>query len=211
MIYLIGGPPRCGKSTLARKLAALTGASWVPADYLTTIISGYISAAELPVRLPRLGRFRDNDEKYARFSAAEIIQNYRIKAEASWQAIQAFTDYAVSDAHSVILDGYQIEPRFVQLYCAQSPQHPIRAVFLYRMDVDALCADLKRSTTPNDWVLSYTKEEVTFAKIAAMIGEYSAIFRAEAARYELPAFNIDGDFEQRVAAVLAFLQRASAK
>ena len=31
----------------------------------------------------------------------------------------------MSDAHSVILDGYQIEPRFVRLYCAQAPQHPI--------------------------------------------------------------------------------------
>ena len=32
MIYLIGGPPRCGKTTVASKLSLDTGIPWVSTD-----------------------------------------------------------------------------------------------------------------------------------------------------------------------------------
>ena len=33
MIYLIGGPPRCGKTTLARQLARIVQSPWLQTDH----------------------------------------------------------------------------------------------------------------------------------------------------------------------------------
>lgn len=41
MIYLVGGPPRCGKTTAARRLAERLCCSRLPVDYLTTALMGY--------------------------------------------------------------------------------------------------------------------------------------------------------------------------
>lgn len=37
MIYLIGGPPKCGKTTLAKQLAKKLGIQWVATDTLEVI------------------------------------------------------------------------------------------------------------------------------------------------------------------------------
>lgn len=42
MIYLIGGPPKCGKSTDARRLAHHTGAAWLPLDSVESVIYHYL-------------------------------------------------------------------------------------------------------------------------------------------------------------------------
>jgi hypothetical protein len=55
MLYLIGGAPRCGKTTLARQLAQALGCSHVPADYLGTAFANYIPISELPQRYPAWG------------------------------------------------------------------------------------------------------------------------------------------------------------
>ena len=41
MIYLIGGPPKCGKTTLAKKLAGKYQIPWISADTLQNIVWAY--------------------------------------------------------------------------------------------------------------------------------------------------------------------------
>jgi len=44
-LHLIGGAPRCGKTTLARRLAQALGCSHVPADYLGSAFANYIAGS----------------------------------------------------------------------------------------------------------------------------------------------------------------------
>src|SRR6476620_10599326 len=71
MLYLIGGAPRCGKTTVARQLAKTRCCSRVPADYLGTAFTNYIPATELQERYPAW-QTATVDERYERYSSAEI-------------------------------------------------------------------------------------------------------------------------------------------
>ena len=43
MIYLIGGPPKCGKTTLAKKMAKKLHIQWIAADTLQVVARKYIA------------------------------------------------------------------------------------------------------------------------------------------------------------------------
>ncbi len=40
MIYLIGGPPRCGKTTLAKEMSKKLEIPWISSDALEVVVKG---------------------------------------------------------------------------------------------------------------------------------------------------------------------------
>lgn len=215
MIYLIGGPPRCGKTTVARRLAAAIGSAWVQADWLDQGFSAYVPPGEyVPVahRLsvdPDVPRATLNDVRYAKYPAEAIVAFYRAMAARAWPGLQAIAEYALFDEEDFIIEGYQIDPRDVRRFldAGGSTAANVKAIFLYRADERDILASIKRGGHKNDWVQTKTQREETFARIARMIARYGAAVRADAERGGFPAFNMDGDFEDRVARVVAHLLR----
>lgn len=210
MIYLIGGAPRCGKTTVARNLGQACCCSYVPADYLGTAFTNYIAEVELPARYPAWN-VATVDERFATYATTEIITNYRTKAETVWPGLRDFIVYALYQQHDMIIEGYQFEPRFVHELCVTYSQFPITAVFLCREQIDAIRDDLKKSTDPEDWVLQSTTQEVTWTRIATMVRQYSVFFREEATKYNLVTFNMDQSFPERVTEVTAYLRSISSQ
>jgi 2-phosphoglycerate kinase len=202
VIYLIGGPPRCGKTTVAGQLAGLVGCSWLPCDYLGSVIRCYLPEEEREMRFPSMDAGGNNDARYTMFSAAEMIAGYRTKARTSELGLQAVIEYAIADERDFILEGFQIEPGFARRMATTFGETRIRSVFLYREDTDNIVAGLKPGAGPNDWVRRNTHEEATFRKIAAMISEYGRVIRAEANTHRLPAFNMDYHFHAQIDIVL---------
>jgi 2-phosphoglycerate kinase len=203
MLYLIGGPPRCGKTLVSKRLAQRVGCSRVPADYLGTAFSNYIPASEHPQRYPVLPE--RGDARFAKYTAQEIIAHYQVKAETCWPGIRDYAIYSLYDAHDTVIEGFHIEPRFLPELRQECPQLPFKAVFLTRSDSAGLRADLTKSRDPHDWALNYTRQEATYARIAEMVVAYSAYFRAEANNYGFPVFDMDENFLQRVEDVTQFL------
>ncbi len=216
MIYLIGGPPRCGKTTVARRLAAATGSAWVQADWLEQGFSAYVPPGEhtpaahwldVPPDVPRATL---NDVRYAQYPAETIVAFYRAMAARAWPGLRAIVEYALFDEEDFIIEGYQIDPRDVRRFLdagGDSAPANVQAVFLYRADERDILANIKRGGHKNDWVLTKTRREETFARIARTIARYGAVVRADAERAGFPAFNMDGDFEDRAARVIARLLR----
>ena len=54
--------------------------------------------------------------------------------------------------------------------------------------------DVKKSSTPNDWILAKTQEKETLNKIAEMINYYGQFFGQEAKKYKFKVLNMDNDF-----------------
>ncbi len=99
MLYLIGGPPRVGKTTVAEALARRTSFPYFSLDHVTSVISPYIPEPDYPSRLPlRVAREEtgySNDVFYARYSAEEAVGFYLRQAETYWPVVEGVPDEAL--------------------------------------------------------------------------------------------------------------------
>lgn len=74
MIYLIGGPPRCGKTTLAKEMSKKLRIPWVSTDALEVVTRAYVDKGKWQTLYPysfvrKKGGNRNNDEFYSSYSA----------------------------------------------------------------------------------------------------------------------------------------------
>lgn len=210
MIYLIGGPPKCGKSTLTKKLAKKLKISWVGGDTLQVVARAYMNKKDALEKFPwsavRSQTKRDNDLAYGKYSAKEVVKAYTTQAKAVYDAVDMFIACEIGDCNDYIIEGYQIEPAFVSKMYKKYGAKNLKAVFLIKKDVNKFVEDCKKSTTGNDWILKNTKKKETFVKIAQMISEYGDFFEKEANRYGFKVFNMDTEFQKKLSAAENYLK-----
>lgn len=194
MIVLIGGPPRCGKTILARRLGRQLGCAVLPTDYLGAVISRYIPAEQREARLPSVGSGTRNDERFARFSAVEMLAGYRTRARTAWPGLQALIEYAIFDGQHSIIEGFHIEPAFARHLATIYGDDNFCVGFLVKVDLDAIVTGLQAARETRDWARDRTTDPATFRLIATWVRHYGAYIQAEAARYGFPLFHTDRDF-----------------
>ena len=198
MIYLIGGPPKCGKTTLAKKISESTGIPWVSTDTLQCVIKPYINKKEYSNKFPtNYQKGKNNDEKYSKYSTKEIIEAYRQQAKTSYQAIDMFAICEITEGNNFIIEGYHIEPELVARLNKKYP-NKIKSIFLVKSDQKKFVSNIKNSTTPNDWIIARTKEKKTYGKIADMVIEYGKYFEIEAKKNNFDVINMDDNFDNQI-------------
>ncbi len=201
MIYLIGGSPRVGKSTLAKLLAEKKLIPYISADDISAVITPYIPESEYSVKLPLRTALRatdSNDEFYAKYSAEQAAALYIRQAETLWAGFKNFINYVLEDNHEYIVEGWQILPVLVNSVITPENKEKIAACFLYKNNVNEIVSGLKSGTSKNDWVINRTKEETTFTLIAEMISYFGNYTKSEAEKYNLKAVNMDFDFQRKI-------------
>ena len=207
MLYLIGGPPRCGKTTLSRALAMALEIPYFSIDHVASVITPYLSAEGRTDGLALRSLYQqvagDNDELFERFSPQEIVSAYRKQAETCWPGIQNFIQYAIDDEHSLILEGWQLLPDLVNEVPSARVADTVQVKFLYKTEVTDICSGLKANREKNDWVLKNTKRATSFPRIAEMISTFGSHIRESAATAGFETLNMDADFERKIAAATA--------
>jgi 2-phosphoglycerate kinase len=207
MIYLIGGPPKCGKTTLAKRLAATYQIPWISADTLQNIVWAYTPEDKRSLLFPHSSLREDtNDGFYLKHSPEDIVKNYIAQGKTTYDAISMMAETYVTDKDDFIVEGYQVTPEIVDRIFKKFGQEHIKAVFLVKNDEQKFVQDIHKSTTPNDWILRKTKDEATFGKIAKMIAKYSHYFSKEAEKYKLQVFNMDTNFSEQLEEVEKYLK-----
>jgi 2-phosphoglycerate kinase len=208
-VYLIGGPSKCGKTTLAKTLSKRFSIPWISADTLQNIVWAYTPKEQHAALFPHSYlRGDSNDDFYSENTAQKIIDGYIAQGKSTYAAIEMMAETYLTDKDDFIVEGYQVTPEIVnQIFKKFGTQH-IKAVFLVKNDDQKMIEDFRKSTTPNDWVLRKTKDESTYQKIAAMIAAYSQYFESEAKRFNLPIFQMDTDFEEQMSTIVKKLTPA---
>ena len=202
MIYLIGGPPRCGKTTLAKTMSKKFGIPWISTDMLEVVSGEYMTQAEWnkthPYSLLRR-KHKTNDAFYGKLSPQEIISVLRRQARATSVAIDMAAICEINDGNDYIIEGYHIEPSLASKLTKKYDKKNIKAVFVTKRNPIAFARDVKKSTTPNDWLIVGTKKEETFLKVGEMVSLFSGHFESETKKYGFKVYNMDEDFQGKLA------------
>ena len=203
MLYLIGGPPRCGKTTLSAALAKKLQIPYLSIDHIASVIPPYIAPerrdASFPLRSLRQKVNNDNDRFFEVYKPEEIVAVYREQAATCWPGVRSFINYAINDEHTLILEGWQLLPRFLAEIPLENRSLNVRACFLFKRSVEDIVAGLKMNDPVNDWVLRHTKQEASFARIAAMISCFGYAIEREAAELGFHTVDMDHNFTDKIA------------
>ena len=202
MIYLIGGPPRSGKSTLAKLLSKKLKISWISTDTLESVVSVYTSRTDYPKRFPknilRERTKQSNDMMYERFSAKEIVEAYRKQAKACWRAVETVIECEIKEGNDFILEGAQLHPEFVFRLQSKFGKEQMKVMFLTKTDPELIVDGAKKNLAKSDWFLQKTENEHTHAKVASMIALYGQWFVRQANKYNMPIMNTQVNFEKQL-------------
>lgn len=201
MIYLISGPPRCGKTTLAKMLGNKLGfITWISVDMLESVVRMHTSKQEqaeiFPKNVMRQHTTNSNDLMYTRFTAEQIANAYIQQAKASWLAIRVCIQCKLAEHADLILEGHQIHPELIaQLQTEFGPEN-IRSIVLYRTNQHYCLEDCRKSTAEDDWFIKKTQNPDIHEKIAAMIVWYGKFMQQQAYEFKIPCINLDYGFDQ---------------
>lgn len=205
MIYLIGGPPKCGKTTLSKQLAKSQVIPWISTDALQNSIKPYVPKEEFDQKFPSsAAKYKTNDELYAKHSQEELILAYRTQAKTLFPAISAFVESEILDGNDFIVEGLHVEPELIAELEKKYPGS-VRGLIVIKKDVEAYTANIRKSTTPHDWIVEKTKQKETYTKIAEMVSSYSRQIETEANNLGITVFNLDQEFSLRLRTAIDFL------
>ena len=198
-VYLIGGPPKCGKTTLAKILSKRLSIPWISADTLQNIVYTYMDKKDHEKYFPHgYMKGENNDETYSQNTSDSIVKEYINQGKTTYKAISMMAETAIVDKDDYIVEGYQVTPEIVDEIIKKFGTESIRKVFLVKHDEKKFVEDIHKSSTPNDWIIRKTKEENTFFKIAKMISVYSKYFEDEAKKYGFFYCKMDQDFDNQI-------------
>lgn len=207
MLYLIGGPPRTGKTTLAAALTQRTSFPYFSIDHIAQVITPYIPEQDHAARLPLRAAIQEargsNDVFYTKYSPEQAVALYGRQAQTVWAGVENFIKYALDADHDLIIEGWQIIPSRLRSIVEAHDQG--RVVFLYKLRELDIVAGLKLHTAKNDWVIKNTQREETFSAIGKMIACFGAVIEREAALNGFRAVNTDVDFDATIMQTLEFL------
>jgi len=172
MVYLIGGPPRCGKSVLAHRVTTGHAIPFISTDLIWAVVE--MSQPEWrtpmqkgPDRIP---------------AAAKMFEPYLERAITFLQPAR----------HPCGIEGEVITP---ETAARLSSNDDLRAVFLVRSSVTA--ADIADSRGPNPWLEAAPPDLVSI--VTAEVRSWSEHVQSACRRLSLPCFDVSGDFERAMA------------
>jgi 2-phosphoglycerate kinase len=147
MLYLIGGPPRCGKTILSAALAKKLQIPYFSIDHIASVIPPYIPSERqdesFPLRALRQKVNNDNDRFFETYSAEQIVRVYQRQAATLRPGVRNFIDYAIQDEHTLILEGWQLLPRFLAEIPSAQRSGNLQIQYLYKTDVEDILSGLK--------------------------------------------------------------------
>jgi hypothetical protein len=109
VLYLLGGAPRVGKSSLALRLLAIDGIPWLPTDVLRTVLRRVLPELDVIDRDP--------------VDASSL-------AEVMYPHVEQAAEVCAEEADRSLIEGFELAPRYPRRLRAALEGTEVRACFL---------------------------------------------------------------------------------
>ena len=200
MIFLLGGPPRVGKSIISSEIRQKLAVSVVSTDTLGAVLENVLSPEAAP-DLFILGKFNEiamvERVKLIRKDPAELIDYVRRESYVVWKAVEAYIRRENSEGRDVLIEGVAVLPELM----SQLEDIPYRVVFIGNQGVNHK-ENIKKyaEENENDWMRGVSDPYI--GAFALFVKQMSAYIEREAKKYGFEYIEMDkelfGDVTDRV-------------
>jgi len=170
MIYLIGGAPRTGKSTIAKQFAEFIDGRFVSTDEL-----------ESPSQEPSV--FFSDDATKNILTPKERLESVINEASQIINDIDGIISTAISNNEVIVIEGVHLFPKYVAGLIKKFGEKNLKAIFIGSSDIELMLQGMNQNTSPNNWPEDFSGEEKR--QIALFTKEFSDYIRAESKKYNL--------------------------
>jgi 2-phosphoglycerate kinase len=187
MIYLIGGAPRIGKSTIAKQLAQSIGGRFVATDEL-----------EVPNKDPSV-IFYSGAEKNIQ-TPDERIEAIINEAKQKTPLIENVINSSVKESRDTVIEGVHLFPVYVAKFMQTHGEANIKAISIGSTDIELILNGMRYNTSPNNWSKDFT--QAVLRQIALFTRAFSEYVRDESQKYHLQYQERSNDFQKDTLDVL---------
>lgn len=189
MIYLLGGPPRVGKSMISSEIRQKHAVSVVSTDTLGAVLENILS----PEAAPDLFVFRKFTEmplaervKSIMKDPAELIDYVRRESHVVWKAVEALVGRENSEGRDVLIEGVAVLPELI----GRIEDIPHRVVFVGNQGEDHK-ENIKGFAEENehDWMRGLGDQYID--AFAMFVNRMSAYIEQEAKKYGFEYIGMD--------------------
>lgn len=189
MLFLLGGPPRVGKSIIAGQIRQKLAVSTVSTDSLGAALENVLSPEAAPdlfvfdrfVKMPMAERV-----KLIAKDPAKLIDYVKKESHVVWRAVAAFAGRENDEGRDVLIEGVAVLPELVN----RLDNIPHRAVFIGHQGENHK-ERIKRSAeeNENDWMRDASDQYIS--AFAAFVNRMSVYIEQEAGKYGFKYIEID--------------------
>jgi 2-phosphoglycerate kinase len=183
MIFLLGGPPRVGKSIIANEIRRDHAVSVVSTDTLGAVLQKVLSPESAPDlfvfdkfnKLPMAERV-----KLLMNDPAELIDYVRKESYVVWKAVEAFIRRENDEGRDVLIEGVAVLPELM----SRLEDIPHRVVFIGNQGENHK-ENIKKSAEENehDWMRDVSDQYIS--AFAMFVKWMSSYIEQEAKKYGL--------------------------
>lgn len=206
MIYLIGGGPRSGKTTVARALSEKIGVPYISTDYFRLVVMPYFKGDKMALNFPYEVMFDQYDSIHEFFAASggnDLLEADLKESDVLWEGIEAFLEHMLMSDTDYIVEGIHLLPKFIEKY---NDDENVKSVILYKKNVELIFDGLKANQNNDDWIASNIDSDEVLTKAAESLGVYGKYFEDAISKYEgMNGINTEENFFERIDKVISML------
>ncbi len=193
MIYLVGGAPRCGKTTFSKRLAFQNRIPWVSTDLLREVARAFVPEQEWSVRLPEFNLAS---------APEEILKAEILEAKTLWPGTKRFIYSLLKWKHDYVIEGVHLLPDLVQELLEIDQGEGWSAMYLVKTDVADVLHGFEKTSKEEDWLLRDLKTPEELERAARMVQVKSSYLKDEAGKHGYEVIDTGADFQGSVESLL---------
>jgi 2-phosphoglycerate kinase len=192
MIFLLGGPPRVGKSIISNEIRQKHAVSVVSTDTLGAVLENVLSPESAPDlfvfgklnKMPMAERVM-----FITKNPVELIDYVRKESHVVWKAVEAFIRRENDEGRDVLIEGVAVLPELI----SQLEDIPHRVVFIGNQGENHK-ENIKKFAEENehDWMRGVSDQYI--GAFAMFVKWMSAYIEQEAKKYGFEYIEMDKEF-----------------